>query len=240
MTLAHDAGAVALIKHRGKEINTGSEIAIALTRTVHKQLVGHMINDMSLSVQLKKQVGNALDPSMDSGQDLGECLETLSDLPQDASSRLTMILAQWVYLRRDAELILNIRALETELFELLNQATQLDQILTAWAISVPPEWKFTATDNFELPKTVPRETFVYQDRVDVYVDLFVADIWNVYRVTRIKVLSIVCDCIDALPQLPTTLLKVCISRAALTCTDYPLSFLLKLSQRPLPNKVNSD
>ena len=150
---------------------------------------------------------------MDSGQ-VGDCLEALVGLPQNTSSRLAVIFAQSVYLRRDAELILNSKASETELFELLNQATQLDQTLSAWAISVPSEWKFSATDNFELPKTVPRETFVYEDRVDVYEDLFVAGIWNSYRVNRIKVLSIVCDCIDALPQLPTTLLEVCISRAA--------------------------
>lgn len=177
---------------------------------------------------------------MDSGQDLGDCLETLVDLPQNTSSRLIVINAQSAYLRRDAERILNSKASETELFELLNQATQLDQILTAWAISVHPEWKFTATDKFELPKTVPRETFIYEDRADVYVDLFVAAIWNSYRVNRIKVLSIVCNCIDALPQLPTTLLKVCFSRVALVCSDYSLSSLLRSSQRPLPRKENAD
>ena len=199
-----------------------------------------MVINISLAVQLIEQVGYAFDTSMDSGQDIGDSLEALEDLPQNTSSRLIVIIAKSAYLRRNAELILNSKASETEIFDLLNQANQLDQMLTAWAISVPPEWKFTATDKFELPKTVPRETFVYEDRVDVYVDLFVAGVWNSYRVNRIKVLSIVCDCIDALPQMPTTLLKVCISRAALTCSDYSLSSLPRSSYGPLPRKENAD
>ena len=229
-----------MIKHRGKEINTRSKTAIILTQAVHTQVVGQRINVISLSIQLIEQIGHAFDTSMDSGQDLIDSLETLVDLPQNTSSRLTAIIAQSVYLRRAAELILDSKASETEVFEILNQATQLDQTLTAWAISVPPEWKFTATDKFELPKTVPRETFVYEDRVDVYEDLFVAGHWNSYRINRINVLSIVCDCIDALPQLPATLLKVCIYKVALTYSGYCLSSLFRSLQRPLPRKDNTD
>ena len=236
MALAHDAGAVALVKHRGKEINTRSNTAVMLTHAVHAQSVGQIITEILSSVQLIEQVGRAFDTCMDSGQDLRDCLETLVDLPQNTSSRLTVIIAQSAYLRRDAEIILNSKASEMELFELLNQATQLDQTLTAWAISVHPEWKFTATDKFELPRTVPRETFVYEDRVDVYVDLFVASFWNTYRVNRIKVLSIVCDCIDALPQLPTTLLKVCISMVALIYSTIPFPLYSGLHKDPSPEK----
>ena len=39
MSFAHDAGAVALVKHRGKQINTRSEIAIMLLNAVHTQVV---------------------------------------------------------------------------------------------------------------------------------------------------------------------------------------------------------
>lgn len=44
MTLAHDAGAVALIKHRGKQINTRSAIAIMLLQAVHAQVVGQILS----------------------------------------------------------------------------------------------------------------------------------------------------------------------------------------------------
>ena len=213
---------------------------MTLTQAVHAQFVGQIVIDLSLAVQLIEQVNHAFDTSMNSNQDMGDSLEALVDLPQNTSSRLIVIIAQSACLRRDAELTLNSKASETEILDLLNQANQLDQALTAWAISVPPEWRFTATEKFEIPKTVPRETFVYEDRVDVYVDLFVAGVWNWYRVNRIKVLSIVCDCIDALPQLPTTLLKVCISRAALTCSDYSPSSLPRSSHGPLPRKENAD
>lgn len=35
----HDAGAVALVKHRGRQRNTGSKFAIALLNAVHGQVV---------------------------------------------------------------------------------------------------------------------------------------------------------------------------------------------------------
>ena len=40
LTLAHDAGAVAFINNRGREINTRSDIAILLLQAVHSQVVG--------------------------------------------------------------------------------------------------------------------------------------------------------------------------------------------------------
>ena len=39
MTLSHDAGAVALVKHRGRQINTRSDIAILLLQAVNAQVV---------------------------------------------------------------------------------------------------------------------------------------------------------------------------------------------------------
>ena len=39
ITFTHDAGAVALVKHRGKYINTRSEVAIRLLNAVHTQVV---------------------------------------------------------------------------------------------------------------------------------------------------------------------------------------------------------
>ena len=45
MSFAHDAGAVALLRHRGKHINTSSGIAITLLSAVHTQVVGE---DLSL------------------------------------------------------------------------------------------------------------------------------------------------------------------------------------------------
>lgn len=132
----------------------------------------------------------------------------LVDVPQNTSSRLTFIHAESAYLRRDAEQSLRVEASKKDLFELLSRATQLDQKLTSWALSVPDEWEFVPAVVFEIPKSLPTQDFMYGTRVDVYSDLFVAGIWNSYRATRIRILLIVCDCISALPQPPTGLLEV--------------------------------
>ena len=53
---------------------------------------------------------------------------------------------------------------------------------------------------------------------------FVAGIWNSYRATRIKVLLIICDCINALPHPPTGLLEVCPSSTSFA--RFNIHFLL--------------
>lgn len=147
-----------------------------------------------------KQVDHAIDTAMGSDKNLVDCLDMLEDLPQNTSSRLTTICAQSAYLRGHAEMVLGAKASETEILELLDHATRIDHLLTSWVLSVPENWKYIATDRFELPKSATKADFVYQDRIDVYLDPFVAGIWNTYRATRIKVLYIICDCIAVLPQ----------------------------------------
>ena len=41
MSRVHDDGAIALIKHRGKEINTRSHVAVTLLYAVYNQMVDH-------------------------------------------------------------------------------------------------------------------------------------------------------------------------------------------------------
>ena len=152
---------------------------------------------------------------MESGNNLNECLEMLLDVPENASSRLTFIDAESAYLRRDTEQTLRAGVSTKDLFNLISRATQLDQKLNSWSVSVPNEWEFVPAVHFEIPKSVPTKDFMYGTRVDVYPDLFVAGIWNSYRATRIKVLLIICDCINALPHPPTGLLEVCPSSTSL-------------------------
>lgn len=121
-------------------------------------------------------------------------------VPQNAAIRLTTLTAQLAYLRSKSGMILGPITCPQDVFTLLDDATELDRQLIAWMESVPQDWKFAAAKHFKLPADVPKENFVYNDRTDVYADLSVADIWNSYRVTRLKVLSIILDCIAALPE----------------------------------------
>ena len=134
------------------------------------------------------------------GNNLADCLEMTSGVPQNTATQLTTLTAQLAYLRSNAEMILGTQASVKEICQVVDCATQLDTLLAAWAHSVPREWEVVATNNFETPMSVQRQDFVYEDRIDVYFDITVAEIWNSYRVTRIKVLSIICDCFAALRQ----------------------------------------
>ena len=50
ISFAHDAGAVALLKHRGKLINTRSDIAITLLSAVYSEVVGQDLSILRLNV----------------------------------------------------------------------------------------------------------------------------------------------------------------------------------------------
>lgn len=67
-----------------------------------------------------------------------------------------------------------------------------------WADTVPESWAYSAASRFDCPPEVPRETFIYRDRVDVYEDSTFVSVWNSYRSHRIMVLSIMIECISQL------------------------------------------
>ena len=94
-----------------------------------------------------------------------------------------------------------------DVFLLLEQAIELNEQLITWTRTLPGDWKFVATDKFELPIGYPKHHFVYQDRIDVYTDLSVATTWNSYRVTRLRVLAIILSCIAVLPEPLTDALR---------------------------------
>ena len=51
-------------------------------------------------------------------------------------------------------------------------------------------------DHFDLPSTsISRDAYIYKDRKDIYLDLWVQSIWNAYRSARVKVQTIILDCI---------------------------------------------
>ena len=87
-----------------------------------------------------------------------------------------------------------------EVFLLLDQAIELNEQLLMWTGTVPGDWDIIATDKFELPTGSSKHDFVYQDRIDVYSDLSIATTWNSYRVTRLRVLTIILSCIAKLPE----------------------------------------
>ena len=102
------------------------------------------------------------------------------------------------FLRRNARSILGNLVLQGRIPSLLVDAFEVNDQLSDWSQSVPTEWQWVTATSFEFPADVPRETFAYNGRADVYYDLSVAGIWNFYRAIRIKVLTIALNCFSAI------------------------------------------
>ena len=80
--------------------------------------------------------------------------------------------------------------------DILEYAISVDLLVEAWASSLPGEWKFVSADHFDLPSdSVSRDAFIYKDRKDIYHDLWVESIWNAYRSARVKVQTIILECV---------------------------------------------
>ena len=84
---------------------------------------------------------------------------------------------------------------EREINDLLEYAISVDLLVAAWAHTLPEEWKPTPADGFDYPSGTSKAAFIYNDRKDIYVDLWVKSIWNQYRSARVKIQTIILDCI---------------------------------------------
>ena len=186
MTSTHNAGAAALVKHRGKD-NCKSPLAVGLLFAVRTQLVEHAIEE---SIAFKR------------------CPDGLSaifkELPQNAAARLTSVTINIADLRscaKSALLLPRSTAAEKEVNDLLEYAISIDLLVTAWPESVPKEWNWTSATHFDLPEqsthgyTAAESAFQYSPHNHIYLDLWVMSIWNQYRSARIKIQSIILSCI---------------------------------------------
>ena len=126
-----------------------------------------------------------------------------SNLPHNTANRLTAISAKAVYAlelarkfsRRPWRFVS-----EKEIHELLRLALEVNSQLGEWAESAPESWTWQPAAGLNCPTEKPREYFVYGKRIDFYVDLNMAGIWNSYRSTRILILSTVLDCISQVKE----------------------------------------
>ena len=120
-------------------------------------------------------------------------------LPQNAAARLTSATINIADLRASAKsALLQPRTMdsEKEVNDLLEYAISVDLLVAAWPENLPEGWKWSSADHFELPSTsISRDAYIYRDRKDVYLDLWVESIWNAYRSARVKVQTIILECI---------------------------------------------
>lgn len=197
MARTHNAGAAALIMHRGPE-NCKSSLSVGLLFSVRSQLVS---TDplQTWPWAERKQVEHAIEE----GTSFKRCPDGLSamfkSLPQNAAARLTSAAINIADLRSGAKSALLLPRnsdREKEVNALLEYAISVDLLVAAWPESLAEEWMWNSAEHFELPPaSVSRDAYIYKDRMDVYVDLWVESIWNAYRSARVKVVTIIIDCI---------------------------------------------
>jgi hypothetical protein len=121
-----------------------------------------------------------------------------SNLPRNTASRLTPISAQAANLRKFADEVFehSPSSSSASIDHVLRIAYQIDAKLQDWAKSVPDVWEYHPAAGIKYPVGIRPEYFVYQDRMDVYEDVHIADVWNHYRMDRVMVNSVILACLS--------------------------------------------
>ena len=121
-----------------------------------------------------------------------------ANIPRNTASRLTPISAQVTNLGRFADKIFQGHSPSGTAYidVVLQDANHINGELQAWADSVPDPWLYCSATGIECPVNQPLEKFVYQDRMDVYEDINIANVWNNYRTNRLTINRVILACLN--------------------------------------------
>lgn len=194
----HDAGALTLLKHREKMRYT-SELSAKLALAAQTQAVSWICLSMIPTyINLEQQVNSSFSFNGLSKKQAAGLTDLASKVPQNVASQLVPISAKAADLRGIARIVFDNQQSTTsehEINRILYLALDIDSQLKQWAETLPDAWLWVSATGFDLPSDMPRDIFIYNDRVDYYCDLNVLDIWNSYRAKRVMILSIITECI---------------------------------------------
>ena len=145
-----------------------------------------------------------VESAIEEGISYKRCPDALTDVfrtaPKNAAAHLTSATVNVADLRSSAKSALLLpknTESEKEVSDLLEYAISVDLLIATWPQSLPEDWNAKPSDRFDYPfGDVPKSTFVYDDKMDVYLDLWVQSIWNQYRSARINVQKVILDCIS--------------------------------------------
>jgi len=126
------------------------------------------------------------------------CADLAAGVSQNTATRLNPICVGIARLRSDARRLFENSYCEDDIHKVFRYALEINALLESWAQSVGEDWHWVAADHFETPLGLPKAMFSYRGRMDIYYDIHMAGVWNVYRTKRIIVLSIILDCVAAL------------------------------------------
>ncbi|MCJ1384639.1 hypothetical protein MMC17_007757 [Xylographa soralifera] len=185
---AHAQGAIALVKHRGRD-NFKSDISQRLFIAVQTQMVGHAVQHSVPVEKLPEQFA-----------------EDIKALPSNTATRLTALEVEVANLLAAARVAFDPekRATRSQIVELSSSASDLDDKLFHWADSVPQQWNPSPAEDTS-PAALAKFQ-AYGGRMDIYPEVWVVSIWNSYRILHIAVQEIIACCavfhgtIDSMPD----------------------------------------
>lgn len=112
------------------------------------------------------------------------------DAFETAASRLTSLSARLSDLTAYAYPILKNRAQfpsQEQLMSILAYAGDVEAQLSTWPDTVPDDWHWRPSHTFDSFPSQESKLYVYNRRVDIYHDIWVASIWNSYRGTMLMI-----------------------------------------------------
>ena len=177
----HQQGAVALLKHRGKD-NFKTPLSQRLFNAMRSRHINY-------SLQSGKDV--QLDPSL--------LADETAVLPSAKLDLLNVKLAELHLLARQGADAADLSL--AEFYQLvMEKALVLEKELQAWRESLPKSWKPASVPASELHHSI-REAGVYGDACDVYSSLAVSHVNNAARSSHVGTLRLIALCSNSLEKL---------------------------------------
>ena len=184
----HTNGAIALVKLRGEEI-LHEPVSVRLFNTVRVQmLISHI---------------NRCQPVEPFPSPTGEWTADGSTVDDISCNRLVVMFMKIPALRAIALQVLHepmSSRVARRIQELMEAARNLDQQIAAWALEVPESWDCEIISVCETTMDNPRTAEFYPGPIYEYCDMWVATLWNKYRIGRIFCQSIILNCLERLVQ----------------------------------------
>jgi hypothetical protein len=82
--------------------------------------------------------------------------------------------------------------------------SDIDDRLTTWARSLPSSWTPIRVSGKEyIPPNIP-QVGLYQSQCDIYTSIFICSLWNKQRVSQIRAMQLVINCLSLEPAAAST------------------------------------
>ena len=173
---AHSIGALALIRHRGRD-NLKTDISRRLFASVQTQTVSRAVKESRPPEKL-----------------LNNWAEVMEIMPCSTANRLTLVEGEVANLLSSTRCLFDNGhpVVASQLIRLTCSAMGVQKRLMDWVCGVPKEWiPKQAAD--KSPATISKFQ-AYSTRMDIYPDIWVVSILNTYRVLHITVQMVIATC----------------------------------------------